>query len=984
MLTKSPKNSFIKMYPKVRLRTTLVVTFVVQIVAAVGLVGFLSFRNAQKAVNDLASQLRSEISARIHQELKGYFESPHRLNQLNSSAFARRKIDLATGARAPQLLQQLKISPFINAIYCASEAGEFLGTVRVLEDNSLNLWAANELTDQHLYLYQVDAEGQATDRLSDRGAYDPRQRPWYQKALQVGKPTWTDVYLSFSTLLPTVTASQPVYDKTTQQIIGVCAADVLLPDNFRKFLSQLSIGKSGLAFVSDRTGQIISSSASEPLTVGEGKQAKLVEATSSSNPLVQATARHLMTQFGSFRAIAQPLQTDFLLDGQRQLVQVLPFQDERGLDWLIVVVVPEGDFMDKINANNRTTALLCLAGLGIAIAAGVTTARWISQPILKLSQASSDIARGQLDHNLEVRGIAELETLALSFNSMARQLKESFAILEAKNADLQQAKEALSDAKEQLEAVLNAVPGSISWIGSDGIYLGVNRYLSESLKLPISEILGKELGFFKNSPEYTQFMSHFLASSERATSQIIPIITNGQQRYYLLAVQRYQQGKRIVAVGIDVTERRQAEEALRIAEENYRSIFENALEGIFQSTPDGQYIKVNPAMARIYGYESPQELMALLADANRPLYVEPNRHSEFLNLMQSGAVSDFEVEVYHSDGSMIWISQSARPVYDRSGVLLYYQGFIADITERKKAEAERKNFIEELFEVNCNLELAIQAELELTEAASRFVPHKFLNLLGSESIVDVKLGDAVEYEMSILFSDIRGFTSLSECMTPEDNFKFINAYLSRMEPAITVNQGFIDKYIGDAIMALFSGPADDALNAGIAMLQTLAEYNTTRGRPERPKIQIGIGINTGSLMLGTVGGQNRMDGTVISDAVNLASRIEGLTKEFGVPLLISDLTLSSLQNPSAYAIRLIGRVKVKGKSQMVSVFEVFDADPEEVKEGKLVTKATFEEAVSLYNLQNYREAVLGFESCLNLNSMDRAAQLYRERTLRYL
>lgn len=982
MLRKSTSISLSKLSPKVRLRTTLVVTFVVQIIAAVGLVSFLSFRNAQRAVNDLASQLRSELSARIQQELKGYFENPHGLNQLNSSAFARGELDLANGDRAPQLLQQLKISPYIYAIYCGSEQGEFLGAVRILEDGTLGLWAANPFTDQHLHLYKTDAEGRRTVLFSDRGTYDPRQRPWYQKALQVGKPTWSDVYLAFSTQLPTVTASQPIYDSNSKQPIGVCAADVLLPDDFRKFLSNLSIGKSGLAFVADRTGQIISSSANEPLTVGKGKQAKLLEAVQSSNPLVRTASQHLQAQFGSFAAIEQPLQTDFKLNGQRQLMQVLPFRDGRGLDWLIVVVVPENDFMDKINANNRTTVMLCLAGLGIAIVAGITTARWIAKPIQKLSQASEEIARGQLEQNLEVRGIAELETLAGSFNSMARQLKQSFAVLEAKNADLQQAKAALSDAKEQLEAVLDAVPGAISWIGSDGIYLGVNRYLSEQLNLLPSEITGKEIGFFKNSPEYTHFIDQFLNSSARATSQVIPIHTNGQLRYYLLAVQKYQQGKRLVAVGIDVTERRQAEEALRIAEENYRSIFENALEGIFQSTSKGDYINVNPAMARIYGYESPQDLMEKLTDPRRPLYVEPDRHQEFLTLMQQGAVSEFEVEVYHSNGSIIWISQSARPVYNAEQKLLYYQGFIADITERKKAEAERRKFIEELFAVNSSLELAMQAELELTEAASRFVPHQFLQLLGSKSIVDVKLGDAVEHKMSILFSDIRDFTALSESMTPEDNFKFINAYLSRMEPAITENQGFIDKYIGDAIMALFHGPADDAIKAGISMLQMLAEYNMTRGRPDRPKLQIGLGINTGSLMLGTVGGKNHMDGTVISDAVNLASRIEGLTKDFGVPLLISEPTLSALETPSSYAIRLIGRVKVKGKSQMVSVFEVFDADPVEIKTGKLATKVVFEEAVLLYNTQNYQEALKGFERCLKINALDRASQIYRELALR--
>jgi class 3 adenylate cyclase len=233
--------------------------------------------------------------------------------------------------------------------------------------------------------------------------------------------------------------------------------------------------------------------------------------------------------------------------------------------------------------------------------------------------------------------------------------------------------------------------------------------------------------------------------------------------------------------------------------------------------------------------------------------------------------------------------------------------------------------------------------------------------------------------MSVLFSDIRAFTTLSESMTPEENFKFINAYLSRMEPVITENKGFIDKYIGDGIMALFGNQADDAVKAGIDMLHRLAEYNQHRANVGYVPIKIGIGINTGCLMLGTVGGSNRMDGTVISDAVNLASRIEGLTKNYGVSLLISHATFSRLQNPAQYSIRKIDRVKVKGKSEAVIVYEVFDGDVAEVREGKLATAELFGKALELYNLQKFREAQELFQDVLSINARDKVAQIYLKR-----
>lgn len=310
------------------------------------------------------------------------------------------------------------------------------------------------------------------------------------------------------------------------------------------------------------------------------------------------------------------------------------------------------------------------------------------------------------------------------------------------------------------------------------------------------------------------------------------------------------------------------------------------------------------------------------------------------------------------------------------------------IQDKKLAEKNAK-----LLEMNQELEALTRqqakliAELQekesylqaLNESFLRFVPRQFLQLLEKKSFLDIQLGEHIQQEISVLFSDIRDFTSLSERMTPDDNFKFINGYLSRMEPAIIENHGFIDKYIGDAIMALFSGDADGAVRGGISMLQRLADYNITRTRPERPPIKIGIGINTGTLILGTVGGASRMDGTAIGDAVNLASRLEGLTKQYGVPLLISNRTFMVLKNPGKYHIRLIDRVRVKGKSEQVAVYEVFDADVPELREGKLAMKSTFEQAIVFYHSSDKETAFQLFEKCLQANPGDMVARMYLQR-----
>jgi len=273
---------------------------------------------------------------------------------------------------------------------------------------------------------------------------------------------------------------------------------------------------------------------------------------------------------------------------------------------------------------------------------------------------------------------------------------------------------------------------------------------------------------------------------------------------------------------------------------------------------------------------------------------------------------------------------------------------------------------------------------KLKRAYDRFVPQQFFKLLGIEDITKVKLGDQVERTMTILFSDIRNFTSLSESMSPQQNFDFINSYLSQMEPVISQNEGMIDKYVGDAIMVLFPNGADDALNGSIAMLRMLESYNQERSKAGYSSIRIGIGLNTGLLMLGTVGGKNRMQGTVISDAVNLASRIEGMTKYYGVDLLISEHTYHNLKNIKDYHIRFIDRVLVKGKSQPQSIYEVFSADEVSIREAKIKTIKIFEEALANYHLKQMENAQDLLHKCLAANPEDVPVQFYLDRCKRFL
>ena len=294
----------------------------------------------------------------------------------------------------------------------------------------------------------------------------------------------------------------------------------------------------------------------------------------------------------------------------------------------------------------------------------------------------------------------------------------------------------------------------------------------------------------------------------------------------------------------------------------------------------------------------------------------------------------------------------------------------------------------ELARVNDELERRVEertAELaQLNRAYERFVPHQFLSFLQKKSITEVELAGQVEKEMTIMFSDIRDFTPLSERMSPQENFNFLNSYFSRVSPVIGKHNGFIDKYIGDEIMALFPERAEDALQAAIALRGEVEVYNSHRKNCGYDPVSIGTSLHTGFLMLGIIGETERMEGTVVADAVNLAARLEGLNKMYGTAIIISEETLDRLEDRTKYHFRYVDRARVKGKNEPVLVYEVYDGDVEEALEAKEETKADFEEGVRLYQDRRFDGASERFNRVLKRNSEDRAAQLYIQRSAHFM
>jgi class 3 adenylate cyclase/HAMP domain-containing protein len=418
---------------------------------------------------------------------------------------------------------------------------------------------------------------------------------------------------------------------------------------------------------------------------------------------MRSSAAFLRDRFPNFNGIDRPYKLEFQLKGQRQFLQISPFKDPYGLNWLIVVVVPESDFMAQIHANNRITLWLCGATLVVAIVIGILTARWVTEPLVRLNFAAKDIAKGEWDKAVDLDRSDEVGQLAKSFNQMADQLKASFEALE-----------------------------------------------------------------------------------------------------------------------------------------NHKNAF------------------------------------------------------------------------------------------------------------------------------------------------ARFFPPEYLKFLHKQYVTHVHLGDYVSQEMAIMFSDIRSFTTLSESMTPQETFSFVNAYLQRVSPEIRKHQGIIVKYMGDGLMAIFPNRADDALQAGIAKLKKIRHYNQERLAKGYRPIYIGIGIHIGPIMVGMIGEENRMQGDALSDHVNLTARLEGLTKFYGASLLISEQVLERLNDPSQYEIRFLDRAIVKGKTESIGVYEVMDGEAEEVKALKFQTQADFERGLDHYSRREFTQAKHYFEQVLAVNLSDKTAKLYLERIERLL
>jgi signal transduction histidine kinase len=490
---------------KLSLRWVLVVPFLLQIFAVVGLTGYLAYKNGQRTVGELVQKLGNEAGEHTQQKLMHYLNTAQLVNQINADVINLETVKLSDRSSLERYLgNQLRQFQTVSEINLGTVEGDLIGG-KASSDRSIVLNVAGRQTGGSIKTYATNAKGQPTKLLRSLPNYDPRSRPWYQQAAQARRPVWSQIYPSFVSHQLEIAASRPLYD--TQGNLRGVASTVLSLERMSQFLTELQVSKNGQTFVIDPSGLLVASSTPQPTAdpTQPTQPPNLLQAVASPNSLTRASAEFLTKQIPDLKTVEKPRYLTFDLRGQRQFLILLPLETQPDLDWLIAVVVPERDFMAQVQDNTRNTLLLCLAALVLAALLGIYTSRWISRPILKLSEASRTIAqaassprdRAILQHSIERQSIFEFDVLAQSFNQMAKQLGAAFLGLEQANTQLEQRvarrTSALRQAEAELRGLLCAMNELILVLDAEGKLVKVVQTSTDLPDKPTEAAIGQPL-----------------------------------------------------------------------------------------------------------------------------------------------------------------------------------------------------------------------------------------------------------------------------------------------------------------------------------------------------------------------------------------------------------------------------------------------------------------------------------------------------------
>lgn len=424
---------------QVPIHALLTIPNLIQIAVVVALTGGLSWWYGQQTIQRLAFQLQQEMSDRVQLKLSTYLAAPRLITQLNQNAVQLGQLDLNnTAAVERHLFHQLMEFESVSGVLIGTEQG----TLRAVNRrDGLHLLQLDSTNQGKIHDYALSAQGEKQQLLGTFTKPDLRKSPWYQSAVKAGTTVWSPIFQTADNRDLSLNANTPITDPQSGALLGVASSGVVL-SGIDEFLDKLQVSPSGLVFLVERNGKLIGTSVDTPSyqmqLQGNKVMLSQVVATASEHRLIRDTAQQLLQRFGQFSNITEVQQLTFSQTGKQEFVRVVPYRDELGLDWLIVVVIPEADLMADLHTSQRNTLLLCLAATAIAILLGLLVSRFITRPMRQLSQASQAIAAGDLNQRLpEDMPIREMQVTAQAFNQMASQLERSFQQVAAANTNLE-------------------------------------------------------------------------------------------------------------------------------------------------------------------------------------------------------------------------------------------------------------------------------------------------------------------------------------------------------------------------------------------------------------------------------------------------------------------------------------------------------------------------------------------------------------------